>query len=340
MTSSGKARHAGGDLDAHGPGRRRRVHAVLPVPVRRRAEGARDPVERDVGQQQVAGEDRLDVAAAVAPGPELLDDPRQLAHRRVVQRVGERLRTGALDGRVAALLDGPGGRVGQPAVLLGRALGAGAGDPERQREVDPGDGVGVAVAQAGGDERAAVAAVGHEAVVAQDVDDEVAEHVGGLVGAEAGAGRDRREPVPRQRRHDHLDGVGGVAAVRAGIGECRRQLEHLAVGAGPAVQQEERRPRRVAADRGEPGDVHVELADPRPPARQHGVEPGLLRPPVEPAGPVPGEVAQVGAVDAQLPGDVGRLVRPGRPLDPLDQVVEDGLLDVDHERLDSHRRAP
>ena len=47
----------------------------LVVEAHRRRDRLRHPVERDVGQQVVLGEAPLDVAVAVAPGPELLDDP-------------------------------------------------------------------------------------------------------------------------------------------------------------------------------------------------------------------------------------------------------------------------
>ena len=47
----------------------------LVVEAHRGGDRLRHPVERDVGQQVVLGEAPLDVAVAVAPRPELLDDP-------------------------------------------------------------------------------------------------------------------------------------------------------------------------------------------------------------------------------------------------------------------------
>ena len=67
------------------------------------AGGLRHPVEGDVGQQLVLGEHRLGIAVAVAPGAELLDDPRRQRHRRVVERDADGLRLGALDLLVAGL---------------------------------------------------------------------------------------------------------------------------------------------------------------------------------------------------------------------------------------------
>ena len=46
------------------------------------------------------------------------------------------------------------------------------------------------------------------------------------------------------RRYDHVEGVGGIAAVRPRVGEERDQGEHLDEGAGPAVGDEQRHRRR------------------------------------------------------------------------------------------------
>src|SRR6266567_4643195 len=60
------------------------------------------PVEGGDRQELVLGEAALDVAVAVAPGAELVDNPGRQASRRIVQAVGQSLRVGALLVRVAA----------------------------------------------------------------------------------------------------------------------------------------------------------------------------------------------------------------------------------------------
>ena len=94
---------AGGDIDRF-PVRDRpgAVHARVIGP-ERRADRAGEPVERHVGEKVVAAHGVLDLAAAVAPGPELLDDPGGQPGRRIGEPVGERLRLGALDPLVAGL---------------------------------------------------------------------------------------------------------------------------------------------------------------------------------------------------------------------------------------------
>ena len=85
-------------------GQRRLAVADGVVGPERRPDGAGDPVDHDVGQQEVLAEAGLDVAAAVAPRPELLGDPAGQPDGGVGQGVGQRLRTGPLDPLVAGPL--------------------------------------------------------------------------------------------------------------------------------------------------------------------------------------------------------------------------------------------
>src|SRR5262245_20530395 len=62
-----------------------------------------EPVERDVRQQVVAAEGVLQVAVAIGPGAELLDDPCGKPGRGIAQAESEGLRPGSLDPLVAGL---------------------------------------------------------------------------------------------------------------------------------------------------------------------------------------------------------------------------------------------
>src|SRR5262249_13622317 len=92
--------------DVHPEGLRWELPGVhhLVVEPRRRRRRLRHPVEHHVGEQLVLREAPLDVAVAVAPRAELLDDPGAEPGWGVVQRVAERLRLRALDALVARLL--------------------------------------------------------------------------------------------------------------------------------------------------------------------------------------------------------------------------------------------
>jgi hypothetical protein len=135
-----------------------------------RVDRARDPVERDVGQELVLGKPALDVAAAVAPRPELLDDPGREPGRRVRETEGQRLGLRALDPLVAGLLTEPGPQVVEVGTLLRRGVFR-AGEVAAQRQevdVDACQPLRIGDAEPGGDEAAPVAALGGEAAVAED----------------------------------------------------------------------------------------------------------------------------------------------------------------------------
>src|SRR5690606_19840989 len=79
------------------------LHRLVVEP-RGRRDRPGDPVDHHVGEELILREAALDVAVAVAPGAELLDDPRGEPGGRVVEAVAERLRLGALDLLIAGLV--------------------------------------------------------------------------------------------------------------------------------------------------------------------------------------------------------------------------------------------
>ena len=100
-----------------------------------------------------------------------------------------------------------------------------------------------------------------------------------------------REPVAGERRHDHIEGVRGIAAVRGGVRELRRDLVHLGVRAGPAVQEHERHgvgPRHRGSVRSARSGRRSSTT-----TREALVEHALLGSPVEPVDPVRASLAEV-----------------------------------------------
>jgi hypothetical protein len=100
-------REAGRDLDPAGVlrGRDRGVRAVH---AHRRADRAGQPVDRDIREDLVPGEGPLDVAAAVAPRPQLLQDPRRQPGGRVGEPDGGGLWVnGSGRGESSAMARGP-----------------------------------------------------------------------------------------------------------------------------------------------------------------------------------------------------------------------------------------
>jgi hypothetical protein len=115
------------------------------------------------------------------------------------------------------------------------------------------------------------------------------------------------------------------------IGQRADDLEELHDRAGPAVEYQQGHGvglGRAGMDEVDPLaiDGGGELGVP--------VEPGLPGPPVVPVGPVAGQLLQVPEGHAAGPAHAGQLVRPAGPGQPLAQVVQLGLGDLDAERAD------
>src|SRR4051812_11623543 len=91
-----------------------RVARALVVDARGARDACRRPIEHEVRQQRVAAEVADHVALAVAPGAELLEQPRGQPGGRVRLRNSERVGLGPLEARVGVLVCAP------EAVLLDR----------------------------------------------------------------------------------------------------------------------------------------------------------------------------------------------------------------------------
>ena len=197
------------------------VRSFVVVP-RGRPIALRDPVDHDRGQQIVLAKTRLDVAVTIAPAAEFLDYPGKQSHWRIIERHRDRLRLGALQGRI--------GRLGGEEVLqscgYGRLVGvivfgrrrAAAEQVQRQhhREVHAHHAGRIAMPQIGRDQRAPVGAVRGESRIAQ-LFHELHPKSGSAPEIDAGLTQRRGESIARQRRHHHVEGIRRIAAVRAGI---------------------------------------------------------------------------------------------------------------------------
>ena len=77
---------------------------VVEVVPHRRCDRLGDPIERDRGQQEIAGEALIEITAGIGPGAPLLQNPGGEPSRRVVQPVSERLGLRRLDCLVTKFL--------------------------------------------------------------------------------------------------------------------------------------------------------------------------------------------------------------------------------------------
>ena len=313
---------------------RRRV-ARLVVDARRRRDRLRRPVDGDVRQQLVLRELALDVAVAVAPGPELLDDPRGQPRRRVVQAVAQGLRLGPLDVAVAPLvgeelLPLPAARQFLGRDAGGRILHAGRRARGHHVQVHPDHPVGMLRRLPAADDAAPVAPLRAVALVAEPLH-QLADDPRHPLRVVAAAGRLVGEAVPGDRRRHHVEGVGRVAAVVGRIDQQRDDLVELHDRAGPAVGDHQRQ--RVLVGRPLVDEVDVQPLDVRLEVVE-AVQQPLLAPPVEFVPPVGEQLLQVLAVGAVVPRRAGQVVGEPRPGQAVPQVGQHFVGHVDRERAD------
>src|ERR1700722_18946198 len=290
---AGEQGEAGGGLDAAGVLVGGDV-GVGAVHAHGGADGGGEPVDGEVGEDLVFGEGLLDVAVVVAPGPEFLHDPGGKAGRGVGEAERGGLGLGAVHGDVGALGSGPGGAAVEVGAFVGGEVrgvpgvdgAAGVGAVYRRHPVGVVEGevaADVAADVAAGGAEAGVAQGGHELGPQAGDGDGVGGRAGGAVGvAEAGDVGD-----------DDIERVGGVGAVRGGVGQEGDDFGVAPERVGPAVGEDQR---QGGAGRG--GGAGVDVVDPGLPgpdavAGEPGQRP-LLRRPVELVGQVGGEFGEGG----------------------------------------------
>jgi hypothetical protein len=197
------------------------------------------PVQRQGAQQQVPGEGRLAVGTRAAPGGDLLPDPGSQPRRGVVQRGAQRGGLGRVHVRIAALLACPSVHFGE--------VGLFGGAPRLRRrrqpgggQVNAGHGAGVGAGEPGGDARPQVTAVRDVARIPQALAHEPMPQPGDCIRGQPPRRNWAGEAEPGQRRRHHRERVIRIAAVRAGVGEQRHDVQVLAERAGPAVGEQQR----------------------------------------------------------------------------------------------------
>jgi hypothetical protein len=154
------------------------------------------------------------------------------------------------------------------------------------------------------------------------------------VDSSIGPGRGSEKPYPGKEVTTTSNASSSRAAVRGRVGQQGEQLEVLDERARKAVGEHNRQrvgPIAVLVHEVHPHPVEVGEVVREP------VELTLLLTPVELAGPVGEQRAQVAGVNAGLPAHAVDAVRPARSLDPVAQVREHRLVDLDGERFDRDR---
>ena len=309
-----------------------RVAARFVIDARRTGDAVRRPVEHQIREQRIARKRLLDVSIAVAPGAELLNDPRREARRRIGLGKREGIGPRALDVAVARF-DGLEGVTSRQRRLVLVTQLARRWGRHHEIEVDGDHVIGVGGGHLRGGDAAPIAALHAIASIAKPLGHQAIERRGDAADAPPAVRGLAAEAEPRERRDHDIKRVRGVAAVRRGVRQRPDQFEKLHDRTRPAVnkQQWKRvRPLAVEVDEVEVHAVHLteELGV--------GVDCRLVGPPIVAVAPVVAESADVLEVGAVVPPGIVELAGPAGAFEPCLQVIEDWLGDVDAVRPNFH----
>ncbi len=213
---------------------------ALPVEAGRGGGRSGQPVEHDVVEHFVEGENIQRVAVAVGPGPELFQDPGGLAERGIGEGIAHRLRPGGLLFGIAGV---PGAVVLETVqrALFGRGRGVGnlRAGTHCKRDMDAGAVRRILPADALRDGRAPVAALREIAGVAEALH----KSRPGLRDALHAPAGDRwfaGQAITGQRGAHDMEGVGSRAAEAHRIDQRLDNLVEFHDGTGPAVRDQQR----------------------------------------------------------------------------------------------------
>ena len=245
---------------------------------------------------------------------------------------------GGLDLQVPSPVGFPAPQLPQSALLgLGHILGFIGQHPADQCEcrrvrvhVCADDTIGVVDAQVSRDARSDVAAMGPVALVAQAVH-QLHPGLGRPGGFPPRAREWAGEPEPRQRRGNHMERVGRVAAVGPRIGQRTDEVDELGDRARIPVGDDERQ--RIRLGRADVQEVD-RLAIDRGGELGEPVQHRLVRPPVVVRAPILGQLLQVSERHAPAPAHAGRSRGPAGTGEPVPQVVDIRLGYLDPEGSD------
>ena len=199
-----------------------------------------------------------------------------------------------------------------------------------QIDMDADELVGMGAAHPRGGDRAPVAALHREALVAERVAHQVGENVRHLLDAEALLPGLKRQAVARQRRRDDREGVARIGAEARRIGEARNEVDELEHRSRPAVHQQQRR--GIGSLPRDMQKVQIAVRARQPELRE-GVEARLLRAPVEGSAPGVDQAAQIVDIRPVAPRLARRAIRKPGARQALAQVRKVAVGNAQCERL-------
>jgi hypothetical protein len=187
--------------------------------------------------------------------------------------------------------------------------------------------VALGVCESADDVAAPVAALSGESRITEDLGHQSREEIGHLDDAKTPlAWLEREREAGKRRGDDREEGVRWVTAEPRRIGEPWDELVQLPHGSRPAMDEEERK--WVRADPWLVDEVEVDPVE-RHPELSERVQLRLLRPPVEAVSPALRQAPHEREARAVLPPRPGDLVGPPGARQPLPQVVQHVVVDIE-----------
>ena len=225
----------------------------------------------------------------------------------------------------------------EPGALLGREARRVAGEDGKARvhAVDGHDPAGVVEPEIAAYVAADVPARRAEPRVAEDAH-ELGPQAGHRDGVQGRADGAVGVPVARHVGHDHVERVGGIGTVPAGVGQQRDDLHVAPERVRPAMTEDQRQDGPGRRDGPGVHEVDPEAAE----LDAEAGEPGqrrLLGRPVEPVRPVGDELAEVAEIGPERPPGVLGRVRPARRAQPRAEVLQHPRGGLRDERLGAGR---
>src|SRR5579885_1771 len=223
----------------------------------------------------------------------------------MVESVGKRLWFGPLDPLVAGFRGAEFFHLAEKDFFLGRELRSIAPlrRPDRNHvEMDPEKVGGIHLADSCGDRGAPVSSLNGKPLEAERLRHQLEKNIGDRLDVHRAGASMVRETVTRQRRRNHGERIGGIAAVSTRIRQHRNDVHEFVDRTGPSVDEQQRFGIRSSAFF--VNEMNLEAAD-LGTEMTEAVQMRLMLAPVVAGAPVLNQFAQVGQIRAVFPSGVG-----------------------------------
>ena len=286
------------------------MHARV-IGMETRANAARKPIERDIGQHPVAIDGTFWTAVIISPDLEFFRDPGGKTGGGIRQAKGQCLRPRALNPLIACFFLQEFRKLRQitSLVLILRLNQRGIAPHREQIQVNPKQLFRMHRPQPRRYEAAPISALRAEAPVAKHVRHQIRQAIGNGFQAEPRLARLEGQAIARQGRCDDGEGILGIATEAGRLGQARNEIEEFKDRSRPTMRKQQRH--RVWPFAPHMQEMQINAVKFGAELRK-GVQRGFLRAPIKTLLPIGQQIAQIGDTCAVFPGRFRRFIRQAR----------------------------